>query len=486
MKKILILFLFLATSAFAVDSYWTGGAGDGDLANSLNWDTGIPSLATNSYFTSSTNISLISSSVLSSSNLFFDATNSTTWRMSLSSPLSLIFLNISSSAWKTNTLSYTSGILTNSVFILGGGSNSIANFTQTGGEFYSTNQVYFGTNKQSTSTYLITGGTNFSRVFSAGWGSSCTGIFVQTGGYVTNSVSFRGGDVGGSWGGTGFVTISNGTFNAVSMTLDYGGLFNVVGGTNYLGSINLGGGNRGAWNILVNGGISKIAQYIGGDYGSGLFTQSNGLVYTTGSTSVKVRLGNNNRYDIINGTNIMGSLGIGTAPSTLTTGHVLLANGILTNQGAFLMGGYSHGRMTVSNGLYVQTGNVTMCTNAGINSIYAIAGGTNQLNATLVSAVVANSTGLIVMTGGNIWVTNATTMIASNGVANLTISNGNWYGKDMYVGAGNSGVGAVIVNGKNSSMTISNMYIGTNLVTVGTGNVTVSKGGTLNVNTLQL
>ena len=285
--------------------------------------------------------------------------------------------------------------------------------------------VYFGYNPGSRGTLTIAGGTNsLSSTLYMGVLGNATGAVWVTGGQlaVTNSYTV----VGNS--GVGQMTVSNGTWLAQSV--DVGGnsgsqgTLTVAGGTNSISSVLTVGPNINATGaVWLTGGelvITNGAIQVGGA-SVGQMTISNGSLLAS-NIYVGANNGAQGTLTIAGGTSSLSSfLDMGTNPST--TGTVWLTGGqLITTSNFTQVGDTGLGRMTVSNGTW-SAQSVYVGGNHGSQGTLTIAGGTTSLSSVLVAGNLANSTGAVWVTGGQLAVTKNIVMGVA-GLGQMTVSNG--------------------------------------------------------------
>jgi Bacterial TSP3 repeat len=176
--------------------------------------------------------------------------------------------------------------------------------------------------------------------------------------------------------------------------------------------------------------------------------------------------------------NFSSALNIGSQPGA--TGAVLVTGGqlIVTGLGSvenFITIGHvgAAGQMTVSGGACV--GNIIDVGAFGSGTL-TISGGTTTLSSFL--DIGLGATGTVWVTGGQLTVTNNTTYLGSSGTGLLTVSNGTWRAREVYVGWVLSSRGTLTLAGGASSVS-SNMTLG-NFACTSTGIVNIV-GGELDV-----
>ena len=170
-------------------------------------------------------------------------------------------------------------------------------------------------------------------------------------------------------------------------------------------------------------------------------------------------------------------LSFGSRDSFVVQGAVWLNGGELdtTNSSSCIIGGFSSGQMTVSNGVFrASTLSIGTATASGT---FTLAGGSTEVTSSnLAIAGVANSTGTVWMTGGTLLATNgfSTVSVGLAGSGQMTVSGGVASVTGLIVGNSASGHGALTCAGGAVNV-YNNMTVG-NCSLSGFGNVSVSSG----------
>ncbi len=267
----------------------------------------------------------------------------------------------------------------------------------------------------------------------------------------------------------------------------------VIGGVaNVTGAVVLNGGQLVATNVVnvtgsvvVNGGqlvTTNNNVYLNGP---SAIVVSNGTWLGSG-VYLGVGSGPQSTLTIAGGTNVISS--------SLIVGHVggetsavMLAGGqLVTTNGAgnayTYVGNVGVGNMTVSNGTWLAD-RVVVGANSGSVGTLTLAGGTNLFAGASFYALelgsVANTMGTVVMTGGQLVTTNQFFAVGNGGRGTVSVSNGVWLGKGVYVGAGGSGsVGTLTLAGGtnvfSSSVTVGYYAGSTAAVNVTGGNLIIT------------
>ncbi len=346
-----------------------------------------------------------------------------------------------------------------------------------------TGDVLVGTLAGSLGTLTVAGGTTTLLPFSklmVGANMNSTGAVWLTGGQLT--VANNQTVVGQS--GVGQMAVTNGTWLALEAVVgDSGGsqgALTIAGGTNLLqalivagapnatGAVWLTGGQLTTTNAELSIGISTDVGYSG----VGQMTVSNGL-WQALRVYVGFNAGSQGTLTIAGGTNTV-AVDLEIGENINSTGVVWLTGGrlVTTNFGTFI-GVSGAGQMTVSNGIWL-TKDVFVGLAASSRGTLTIAGGTNLLPSLLAIGVQPNATGAVFVTGGQLTVTNASTVIGSNGVGQVTQSGGTMQLRDVRVASNPSSRGTLTVAGGTSSV-YSNLIIG-NFPCTPTGAVVVAGG----------
>src|SRR5882724_7845152 len=280
--------------------------------------------------------------------------------------------------------------------------------------------------------------------------------------------------------GVGTFAVSNGTLRAadVNVANDPGsqGTLTIGGGTSTF--LSLAAANSGATGtVWMTGGQLTVPNQSTalGDPGFGQMTVSNG---TWAASIVSVRQG---ALTITGGSHKLWELAIASGASTLTAsvwlvgGSLAITNTTTAFSGSTndtLVGLNGFGQMTISNGTFL-TRNVYVGTNTGSVGTFTVAGGTNTLTSSLQVGGLPGSTGTVWVTGGLLVITNSPTTVANSGVGQMTVSNGTFLGRDMYVGTNTGSQGTFNVAGGANTLT-SFLHVGER--TAATGAVWVTDG----------
>lgn len=149
-------------------------------------------------------------------------------------------------------------------------------------------------------------------------------------------------------------------------------------------------------------------------------------------------------------------MAIGMETGAVGVVSVIGGNLIATNSLVTLVGGDGHGQLDLFAGMNT-FGPVEIGGNAGAAGTLTAAGATNRFQAGILLGASPGATGALWVTGGQVVQTNAylilgatnysATCVGSRGVGTLTVSNGNWYGGAMVVGARSNSLGTVKIEG---------------------------------------
>jgi len=348
---------------------------------------------------------------------------------------------------------------------LGFKTGSVGNLTIAGGQTFVTNAAGSAVLDVLRGTLTMTGGTltvnQLILTNSEGTVSFADGILNSGGARIDNGADFV---VGNTAGGSATWKLLGGTHSLSNRLW----IADAVGST---GTVVISGGKLIATNQST---------WVGED-GFGQMTISNGLALLA-DTVVGLDDGSRGSLTVAGGTNqILGGLGIGQALTS--TGYVLVTGGqlIVTNGAVTFVGNGGVGQMTVSNGLAL-LGWTIIGDSDGSRGSLTVAGGTNQLLGKLEVGYYANSTGSVLVTGGQFIVTNDLTFVGRDGVGQMTVSNGVARLDDTYLGRYAGSVGNLTVAGGQTYITNA---AGSAVLDVLRGTLTMT-GGTLTVDQLLL
>jgi hypothetical protein len=285
-------------------------------------------------------------------------------------------------------------------------------------------------------------------------------VFLNTGTLITTNGLVELGN-----NGVGQIIESAGTWT--------GNFVNVGAGVGSQGTLTLAGGEMnlyqlqvaqyGIGTVLVTGGqLSTISLIVVGNGGPGQMTVSGGTVVPGA-----VIVGTGGPYEagtltLAGGTTTVGqflSLGesSGTGTVWLTGGQLSVANSETDVGDEFGVG-----QMTVSNGTFLAW-RLIVGNRVNSQGTLTVAGGTNIVGVVndggLFVGNESGSTGTVWITSGQLIVTNAATLVSSNGVGQMTISNGTWRARDVLVAAGAGAEGTLTAVGGTSSV-LSNLTVG--------------------------
>jgi len=316
--------------------------------------------------------------------------------------------------------------------------------------------------------------------FTIGNALGSTGTLWITGGQldVTNAGSqFR---IGA--GGVGTVTMSNGMWQTLSLEVGNQGTLNVTGGTLVPGQLSIAGSTNGpSGTMWMSGGSLLGGAFIGI---ASQMTISNGMW-----TGENAQVNEYGTLRVAGGINVLGSLEtINAGVDPLATGSVWMTEGQLVTTGAVsYVGENGAGFMAISNGTWhagevdVGFSGTVMDPDTGLSpaSALTVAGGTHTFTS-LQLGVQSGIPGALWMSGGELTVTNAASVIGSNGIGQITISNGTWLARDVFVGSFVGGQGALTVAGGATSVSHS-LLVGSRSCT-SSGAVVVTGGSLLVTN----
>jgi hypothetical protein len=204
------------------------------------------------------------------------------------------------------------------------------------------------------------------------------------------------------------MTLSNGTW-LVSADLVFiaskagsQGTLSIAGGTAMV-SLDI-GGPAATGTVWMTGGLLTGGAYIGGS-GIGQMTMSNGTWQS--SMSIGVGPGSQGTLTMTGGTNI-SSTAFRIGDQNGSVGTVWMMGGLLVVTNSFSdIGDSGIGQMTVSNGTWL-TRSIVVAFSGSSQGRLTIAGGTNVTTNLIIGNTACQSTGIVTVVGGNLFVTNAT------------------------------------------------------------------------------
>jgi hypothetical protein len=263
--------------------------------------------------------------------------------------------------------------------------------------------------------------------------------------------------------GAGTLTVSNGTLIGrnvnVAQLPGSRGTLTIAGGTTTFRnlSVALSGLTGTVW---MTGGqltVSNEPTAIG-DPGIGKVTVSNGVWK---ASIVSHRQGT---LTIAGGTHNFFNLGIASGGAGLTATVWMVGGNVATTNPASAFPSFSNdtvvaysgiGVLTMSNGTFL-TRNLCVASNATALGTFTLAGGTNIVTSRLTVGGLPGAAGAAWITGGRLAVTNAATIVGQSGVGELTMSNGTFLGRDLYVGTNSGSRGILTIAGGTVSTSFSN------------------------------
>jgi hypothetical protein len=437
--KLITLFLLLLYTAFSTtaDAAVTTNAWSSTTAGTFKWETAsdwslgiLPSIAQSSI--QITNVSIPAPHQNRQKTVEIDSTTAS----GFSSSMTVSNLLVEAPIFNQNTLllNNTGSIALNilsSLVVSNHGvvsmANSALNFAlntefidngtvllNAGSSITGTSVVYIG--KSGQGTWTMDDGTSFFVTAVVGYQSGSSGTFNINGG--TNNIFHL--EMASFANSTGTVWITGGLFN--------GGVVTVGGG--------------GVAQMTVSNGTLVTDQIFVGSLGVGT------LNFAGGTTSVS--------FDIIVG-------------STQNTGVVWMTGGQLTAAYSYL-----EDPLIISNGVW-QTDELFLGSlNTQSQGTLLVAGGVCAISSNMVIGSSPAGTSDVWVADGQLMATNGQTLVASNGVGELTVSNGTWLARDVGVGSTIKSFGTLTVAGGTSILS-STLTIGSPSCT-GTGIVTVVGG----------
>jgi T5SS/PEP-CTERM-associated repeat protein len=220
-------------------------------------------------------------------------------------------------------------------------------------------------------------------------------------------------------------------------------------------------GSTGA--VWITGGQMTITNYFCsiGYSGVGQMTVSNGMIQAE-NLSLSLFSGSSGTLTLAGGTiTVSGTL---TAGGVNTPGSIWVTGGHLeaTNFPTYI-GYLGVGQMTVSNGS-VFARQILLGTNGSESAscgTLTVSGGTITLMNSVDGLRIGssfNSTGVVIVTGGQIVTTNGTVLVGAAGTGQMTVSNGTATAKHVMIGAGTNSLGALTLR-TGSTMNVSSNFI---------------------------
>jgi len=296
-----------------------------------------------------------------------------------------------------------------------------------------------------------------------------TGAVWLTGGTLVTTNNF--GTVVGN-AGTGYMTVSNGTWLAgpVYVPLGGNGTLTIAGGTNIFTSTTffIGGNNINATGTVWMTGGQLSVPNLGADIADGSvgsMTLSNGT-WTDGVQTTVGANGGVGTLTIAGGILSTPQLDIGDSGGTgtvwMTGGQMVLTN---SSDGAIFVGFLGgRGLMVVSNGT-VLAQEIDIGTNTSSSGELDVVGGTVTVlsagSASVLLGTDVGSTGTVTVTsGGALTITNGTFGVAVNGVGSVTATNGALNLNEAEVASGPNSVGTVTLLADTTTTIQSNLIVG--------------------------
>jgi len=420
---------------------------------------------------------------------------------------SLGTLIVASNTESVGTLSMDGGSMACSHFFFGDSTNSTAAIWLNGGELDATNaspgydfgsdiaefgnaQVIVSNAATLRSRFVFVAGGNGTRGASAGT------LTVAGGTAVIDNLQIGFNSFSNASPSVGTVVVSGGTLlatNGVSVSAGNAlGQMNIWGGNVLVGGFSVGGGGTGT--LTMYGGTlstpaTNASSWFVGGYQSQGFVWINGGTITASNSPLWLAQQGPGQWILTNGSVTVGSLyqGIVQGSGTLTiaggsfsvvsnsivgyfggTGSVWVTGGqFLAPNAPFAIGGYSLGSVSVSGGTAVIRSMIISSNNYANGSALTVAGGqVTVFDSLVVGNCASNAIGQIAVSGGTLYVTNAThTGYLDLRDGTLTVSAGGGLVADVLVMTNTCGL--FVHNG--GTVSIGSTVIATNLSTVGDG-----------------
>ena len=264
---------------------------------------------------------------------------------------------------------------------------------------------------------------------------------------------------------SGYTVVIGQSGNANQLTISNGG--QLQSAFSYIGCADSASNNT----VLVTDAgsiLSNSAELYVGQYGSGnQLLISNGAQVVSSAGYVGTGSNANNNLVVVDGAasswRMAGSLivatnGLGNSMTIADGGQVVASNFVLstgpganwgyaavqtggrliaTNGTSLIAGtGYAYGTLSITDGGYVQLGNVIVGDETSGNGNISINNSTNEIlgNLTVGNNIQGAGSGGVSLNGGLLLVTNGLTIIGNSGCGRLSISDGIWLAREVHVG----------------------------------------------------
>src|ERR1041384_3521426 len=319
---------------------------------------------------------------------------------------------------------------------------SHATLTMVGGQLTMPNQAAtsFIVGGGGVGTLTFSGGTGDVRLVQIGaTGGTATGTVWMTGGQVNVRLLMRIGAIG-----TGVMIVSNGVVLATNVTVASGdgrGTLTVAntGRMAMTGPLVVGSSLGGTGAVLVTGGQLVVTNNPA-SVGAGAGFVIDGTVTITNGSSIIVSnvntfIGNRGSGSLTVRGGIVQAVGAQLGANASSQGALTLAGGTLSTSGQLVIGAFGVGQMTVSNDT-TQIAGLQVAFNVGSQGTLTIVGGTNVATVLGIAGSSNNHKGTAWMTGGQLLVTNNSTLMGGDGgVGRTTVSNGTVLLRDVMLGS---------------------------------------------------
>jgi T5SS/PEP-CTERM-associated repeat protein len=287
--------------------------------------------------------------------------------------------------------------------------------------------------------------------------------------------------------GEGTLTVSNGTLRVGFMevprqAIGTRGTLNIAGGTSFFKDLTVGIGPTGT--VWMTGGQLTVS--VGTNSFGGPGPRSGEMIVSNGAWSAGLVLFHTGgTLTVAGGTNNLTVLRIGefsgdTGTVWVTGGQLSVTNNLdisILGSNRTVVGNSGIGQLTVSNGTFLAR-ELYVGTNTGSQGTFTVAGGTNMLTSTMQIGSRSGATGAVWITDGLLVVTNAGTTVGSNGVGQVTQSNGTWRTLGVVLGLSTGSGTLTIAGGTN----FSNGGLDLGMFVPATGAVWVTGGALLATN----
>ncbi len=249
--------------------------------------------------------------------------------------------------------------------------------------------------------------------------------------------------------------------------------------------------------LVISGGVVRVESSSTAfrDDGEIVLNASTAELVVTNGAAVNIAVASPGTLKVAGGVATFGGF-LNIASGTGQTGDVWITGGklVTTNAaGRVNLGNAGIGQVTISNGTWLAR-EVRLANSIGLSrGSLTIINGTNWLTSTLSVGEAALATGTVFLAGGQLVVTNASTLIGASGIGDVTMTNGSFIAQSVRVGTntaargtwtmfgGSAAVAADLIIGRYDCSSVANVSVAGGTLTVtnagGTGALDV-RGGT--------